>query len=567
MFEEEIMKRLFVPLAIVLVCALLLIGCSSQTSTPPTTQAPPTTSAPAPTTSAVTTSAPPTSVPASSTPATSPAAGTPVYGGTLKIAMASDVFSLGFPETMQGAQDQTQARPALESLFRIDPTGKSVPWLVDTYKEDSTNLTISLTMKKGIKFSDGTDLDAAAVKFNLDTYKASPMGGGTFAYVKSVDVVDPLTVRINLSPWDNTLINNFASSPPGYIISPTAYQKNGADWCKNNPVGTGPFTLLSFQRDVKKVFQKNPNYWIKGLPYLDQIEFDIISDPTVESAALIKGDVDIFSQTTAKDAASLKQQGFKVSQATVGGGLRVLVGDSAHADSPWSNLKLRQAVQYAIDQQAIIDTVYKGYNVKTNQCAMPGTWSYNPNLVGYPYNPDKAKQLVAESGLTNIKSTIIVVNDPYQVSAYTAVQGYLQAVGITCELQVLDRGKYNDIQTTQGWNNALFAAGQLMAPDPMGVVGAVFSSKNTSGIGKMMLKNADIDKAISDAYQAPDFASKQQATWAFQSVVYDKYCVWMPVLLNVELATKSTRVHGDSLDDPQGSTGLWTPEAAWLDKK
>jgi peptide/nickel transport system substrate-binding protein len=554
-------KKLLAAMVLLLVCALFVLGCSSPTAT--------TSTVPATTTTTSSTTPPATSTPASSTPATTiptPAAGTPVYGGTLRIAMASDVASLGYPELMQGAQDQTQARPAIESLFRLDGTGNAVPWLVDTYKEDPAAKTITLTMKKGIKFHDDTDMDATAIKWNMDTYKASAMGAGTFAFVQSIDVVDALTVRFNLTQWDNTLINNFACSPPGYIISPTAVQKNGVDWARNNPVGTGPFKLVSFQRDVKKVFQRNENYWIKGQPYLDQIEFDIIADSTVESAALIKGEVDIFSQTTPKDAVSLKQQGFKVSQATVGGGLRVLVGDSAHADSPWSNLKVRQAAAYAIDQQAIIDTVYKGLNVKTNQNAMPGTWSYNPNLAGYPYNPDKAKQLLAEAGMPSVKSTIILVNDPYQVSAYTAVQGYLAAVGIDCQLQVLDRGKYNDLQTTQGWNNALYGAGQLIAPDPLGVTGAVLSSSSTSGIGKMSIKNADIDKAISDAYQAPDFASKQKATWNFQSVVFDKYCAWIPVLLNVELATKSSKVHGDSLDDPQGSTGLWTPEAAWLEK-
>ena len=301
------MKKVFIILTILIITVLSLIsGCSSSSTTTPATK---TTATTAKTTSQA-----------------------PVTGGTLRISMNADATSLGYPPTMQGTPDQLSARPCIESLFRLDNTGNTVPYLVDSVKEDPAAKTYTFTLKKGITFHDGTPFDAAAVQWNMMNFKSTPSGGATFAKITSVDVVDEYTARINLSSWDNTLLINLVS-PPGYMISPAAFQKNGADWCKNNPVGTGPFKFVSWTRDVSKIFEKNTNYWQPGKPYLDKIIISIIADATVEVASLLKGENDILAIANVKNASDAAAQGFTVSKCPVGGGLRTMVGDSAHADS------------------------------------------------------------------------------------------------------------------------------------------------------------------------------------------------------------------------------------------
>jgi peptide/nickel transport system substrate-binding protein len=548
------MKKLYLPLAILLLTVIFLFsGCSSTATTAPTqtSKAPPTTSPVGVTTTAAATTVAPTK------------------GGTLRLSMGADATSLGYPPTMQGTPDQLSARPAVESLFRQDDKGNIVPWLVESYTQDAAAKTYTFKLRKGIKFHDGSDFNAAVVQWNIMNFKSTPAGSGTYGKLSSVDIVDDSTVRLNLSVWDNTMLSNMSSAPPGYIISKAAFDAHGganggADWCRNNPVGTGPFTFVSWTRDVQKVWVKNNNYWIPGQPYLDRIEINVIADPTVQAASILKGDIDVMCSASITNADSLSKQGYVVYKCPVGGGLRTMVGDSGHADSPFSKLQVRQAMTHAVNAQPIIDSVWKGYVPASNQFAMPGTWSYNTNLVGYPYNPAKAKQLLADAGYpSGFKTTMYVLNDQNQINTYTAIQAQLLAVGIDAQLQVLDSGKYVDMQQNSGWSNAIYCLGILVPADPLGMMTS-FLSTITGPYKTTWLHNDTIDKAINDAFAAPDFATKQKLTWETQKVINETYCMWTPVLVNIDLSVKTKKVHGDGIDTTP--FGLWTPESAYLDK-
>jgi peptide/nickel transport system substrate-binding protein len=561
--------KFIIPVAFLLICALLVIGCNSKTSTTTTTTSAKTTttstSAPASSTTTSTSTSATTTKPIVTTTTTAAPTSAVQTGGILRLAFTADAASLGLPSSMQGTPDQISCRPVIEPLFRLGNDGSIVPWLAESLKADPVAKTYTITLKKGIMFHDGTPFNAAAVKWNLETFKATPAGGGTYAYMTNVDVIDEYTARLNLTQWDNTLISNMALSPPGYIISPTAYQKNGADWCKVNPVGTGPFTFVSWQRDVKKVFKKNDNYWIKGQPYLDGVEIYVIADPTTEAASLLKGDIDIIVSSTIQNAVSLQSQGFNLSKCPLGGGLRSMVGDSAHPDSPFAKLQVRQAISYAIDVPAIASSVWKGFMPVTNQFALPGTVYYSKDVVGYPYNPAKAKQLLAEAGYgSGLKTTLYVNNDQNQINQYTAVQGYFADVGINAQLQVMDSGKYVAMQMTDGWSNGIYCLGSLLPADPLAISASMFSATATSVVGKNIAKFSDLDKVIADSTSATDDATKAKNMQQMQVLINDKYCLFTPTIINVDLAPKNKKVHGDGVDDKP--FGLWTPESAWISK-
>ena len=135
---------------------------------------------------------------------------------------------------------------------------------------DSSGKVITLTLRRGVKFHDGTDFNAEAAKWNLDQAISTKQFGSVL--IDSVDVVDPYTIRINLKQRDNTLLGMLGFSYIGMMISPTAFKTKGEDWVIANPVGTGPFRFASWQKDVKIAFRKFEGYWQKGKPYLDGIE-------------------------------------------------------------------------------------------------------------------------------------------------------------------------------------------------------------------------------------------------------------------------------------------------------
>ena len=146
------------------------------------------------------------------------------------------------------------------------------------------------------------------------------------------------------------------------MMSPTAFQTHGKDWCLNNPVGTGPFKLTSFTRDVQKTFERWDGYWQEGKPYLDKIVVDIIADPMTQIASFLKGDDDVIINLDPTDAFNLKDKpGVVISQSAVTGDELFLFPNSANTNSPWNKLEVRQAMSYAVDTQAIVDNIFKGF--------------------------------------------------------------------------------------------------------------------------------------------------------------------------------------------------------------
>ena len=262
-----------------------------------------------------------------------------------------------------------QSGPALETLLRTDMAGKPVPWLATAIKEDPKAMTITLTIRKGVKFHDGTDFNAEAVKWNLDQQVAEK-GLGT-DNIKSVEILNDSTVRINLTAWDSTFISNLAQ-PTGLMISPAAFKKNGKDWCANNPVGTGPFQIVSRQKDVRSSFKKFDGYWQKGKPYLDKIEFTPIQDPLTREMSLKKREIDLMVTINANNLKGLEKEGLIVIRRTQPAGARALVFDSANPKSPFADVRVRQAAQYAVDAMAMNLALSYGEHEPTFQQVFKG---------------------------------------------------------------------------------------------------------------------------------------------------------------------------------------------------
>jgi peptide/nickel transport system substrate-binding protein len=541
------MKKLLVPLVMLLVLAFIT-GCSTSAPTPTAGAA---TSVPAKTV----TTQPATTTGASATnkPTTTTTTG-PKYGGTLRI------FDSQGPNTSLGWIPQPGykgvmfAYPMLEGLLTCSYTGALSPKLATSWEVASDLKSITFSLRKGIKFHDGTDFNAAAVKWNLDNLITAKHSAS--AAWSSIDVIDDYTVRLNLKYYRNTIMNDLAGSA-GFMTSPTAYNKNGQEWVRWNPVGTGPFKFTSYDSTSGTVkASKFADYWQKGKPYLNSVEIYAVSDPITRAAALQAGEADAIGGDLTKTEYDLTQKGYPV--VYVPTGITVLFPDTGNADSPLSKLKVRQAINYAIDRDAIVKARGYGFWITDYQMAYPNTPAYIKDLAAPTFNPDKAKQLLTEAGYpSGVSIKIYASAVEVDQDAAIAIQGQLGKIGIQVDLQYLQYDAYNNY-AMKGWNNAcLMAMFGLNANLNQNFFQLVNNSLVASD--KMTQEYADL---VTASMNSKDF----DPTLAQKCVLY--------TFNNADPIFLFARCRGDVMQSYVRDAGFyqyqtwpfWSPQDAWLDK-
>ncbi len=373
------------------------------------------------------------------------ASANPQYGGVLRIVDTPPGSPFGVPWEIIGVSI-CSAIPALEPLVRMDRQGNVTPCLAESWKVARDRKSVTFNIRKGVKFHDGTDLNAEAVRFNLQSEIDAKIGGAmTWA---TVEALDDYTVRINLKEYDNRMFVSLAGTV-GVIISPTAFKKNGLEASRFHPVGTGPFEFVSYERDLAVKYKKFKDYWDKGKPYLDAIEIRIMRDPQTMKAALLAGEIDVFGENGGELVAEMKAKGFQDISAE--NGIVMLMPDSANPDSPLANKMVREAVSTAIDREAIAKARGFGTWGPALQPAYAEQAAYLKNYQGQKYDPAKAKQLLAKAGYPNgFKTKLIPMPTVVDRDAAVAIQRFLADVGIEAEVEMPEMSRFRQYQT-KGW--------------------------------------------------------------------------------------------------------------------
>jgi peptide/nickel transport system substrate-binding protein len=465
------------------------------------------------------------------------ATGTPRYGGVLVIG-GQEAVSLGFPAAMTGTTDGQQASVCVESLFRFDEKSDLVPLLATGWKADPKARTITLTLRKGVKFHDGTDFNAKVCKWNLDKFREAKRP--EFKNVAEVDILDDYTVRIELVKFDNVMLSHLATDP-GRMISPTAFEKNGQPWAEKNPVGTGPFQFASWQRDVAIKFKRFDGYW-DGKPYLDGIEFRKVTDLVASIMVFKSGAMHVIS-AGAKDTKALEKEGLYNIVIPPEGQVTAFAPNSKDPKSPFADIRVRQAFSYAIDASAVTEAFGYGYWKVLNQWAAPGASAYNPNVVGYPHNPKKAKELLAAAGYPNgFKTTLHFYSlQPSYTDEMTVFQRQLKEVGIDATIDPLQRPKYSEMASQgKGWDGVVRTQG-ASKPDTLAYLAQIAGGTEFSE----MLRPQDFVDLYSRATSTPDFAAKKKLGQELMAMATDKYCLMTYLFLQPTPFTKSKKVHDD----------------------
>jgi peptide/nickel transport system substrate-binding protein len=489
----------------------------------------------------------------------------PQYGGILRIVDDFRITFLGYPQKMSAGWVMRAAGPAIETLLRIDEEGRTIPWLATDFRTDPKAATITLTLRKGVKFHDGTDFNAEAAKWNLDQAISTKQFGSVL--INSVDVVDPYSVRINLKQWDNTVLGMLGYSYMAMMISPMAFKKNGEEWCANNPVGTGPFRFVSWEKDLKITYKKFDGYWQKGKPYLDGIEILFIADKVVAGLGFRRGETHLLLSPLFEDLGSFKKEGYTVTGTVrcFSSPLGAAIPDASNPKSPFADLRVRQAAQHAIDGKAIVDAVLYGHGEAATQWIYKGHPAYNADIVGYPYNPAKAKQLLAEAGYPNGFKTkyTYFTGGNFQEFA-VALAGQLRNVGIEVELVLLTIARVLPIMFGGGTWEGLIYAGPPPWPDFAAGLRDRFAGDGRNF--SLMIAPDDYKEAIRNAVAAPDLETKNKWTQRALKLMTDKYCLSIYCYFQDSSVVHHKYVHHPGFYEVP-SLSLWTPEDAWMEKK
>lgn len=541
------MKKLIIPLAIFLVAVFLVTGCGSGSSSTPT---------PAATTPPATTSGP---------TSTTPAAGQPVSGGTYTIIQAAGPQVLSYVPDM-GPADAAAVFPAVERLIdtNTDRAKGLDGVLAEKWSEDPTALTITFNIRKGVKFSDGSDMNADVAMWNLQLLVDAKRLQYQSAF-KSMETPDPYILVIHLNNWTNQLLPSWGWSA---MFSKKAWTDasggdlaKGKEWAKTHVVGTGPFVLQEFVRDDHMNYVKNANYWRPGKPYLDKVNYRFIPDSVTATSIMQAKQADEWRSPDASNEKTLLAAGLKAQQSWPAL-IWQIVPNTATADSKWNNLKLRQAVAYALNTPAITQAVGQGLYFSLTSLPPKDEWGYDANYKGPGYDVAKAKQLLTEAGYPNgLSADLLIGNDPVSQDAGTAIKQYLDAAGIKINLDVADPGRYyGSIWGTNPYKDLAF----LFSGEDTNYLMTYmrwFSSDpftNLAGLGRPQ-EQKDLD---AQASQLTDEAQKQQMTGTIMKWFNEQQRV-IPVYGVPAVAVVQPWVHSTEY-----TTGFvrWQMEELWMDK-
>ncbi|MER6825073.1 ABC transporter substrate-binding protein [Streptosporangium sp. NPDC000563] len=376
-----------------------------------------------------------------------------------------------------------------EHLVRRSAAGEIGPGLATEWTFSDENKVITLKLREGVKFHNGEKFDAEAVKASLEAYKKSGALVTTLSVLDKVEVTGPSEVKLTFSEPAGYMINVLAGEA-GIVVAPGALD---AEDLPTKPVGTGPFEIDTLQ--VGKVtFKKFEGYWNAAETTIGGLEMTVYSDETTRLRAVKSGQADGTSITPGqiKEAEADGLTVVRGPNTTFNG---ILLNTSVKGlDNP----KVRQALMYAIDRDAISKNLYEGACVSAVQPYQEGFWAHVPELsdVSSYYDPEKAKKLLAEAGLPNGMDITLEVgpNTSYQILAQ-ALQAQLQKVGIKATIKVLEFQQMITARRT-GQFTATVALVQAGRPDPSQFVADFYTKGGAynpggfsqDGIGELLAK-------------------------------------------------------------------------------
>ena len=511
-------------------------------------------------------------------------------GGDIIVTFSNDVATLD-PAIGYDWQNWSMIKSLFDGLMAYKPgTTDLVPALAESDKISEDGKTYTFTLRDGVRFSNGRAMTADDVKYSLDRTvnpkTASPgasffstiagydaVAKGKAAALSGVKVIDPHTVEIDLSQPDASFLQKMALNF-AFVVPKEAVEKYGADFGKH-PVGTGAFKMDHWTLGQQLVFVRNPDYWRKGIPHLDKITFEFGQAPIVALLRLQRGEVDIAGDgiPPAKFLEVMKDPKTK-NNIVEGEQLQTGYITLNTTEKPFDNVKVRQAVNMAIDKKRIIQII-NGRAIPAKEPLPPLMPGYNKDLKGYSYDPAAAKKLLADASYPNgFETQLYVYNTDPNPRIAEAIQRDLSQIGITANIKSLDQASVISAGGSKEGVPMIWSGGMAWIadyPDPSDFYWPILSCTGADVGGwnwaKYCNKSLDGEARKADAIVAPSKQDERNAMWSDIYAKVMKDAPWVPVFHEKHYTIRSDRMAGpddlyaDPIHIPVNYNHIWVKNA------
>ncbi|MDI3342054.1 MAG: ABC transporter substrate-binding protein [Sphaerobacter sp.] len=457
----------------------------------------------------------------SASPAASGGSGATGSGGTLDrvvVALGADARTL-MPNTIVDATTTWQLENIFDPVLRRDPDNnfKVGPWLGELTSIDDLTWEIKI-VKEGIKFHNGEPFDAEAIKVSLE-YALDPANKSHYLErwkpITEITVVDPMTVRLKTSepyPIMPTRLAELYPIPPKYLA------EKGIEYVSQNPVGTGPFKFKEWVRDEHLLLEQNPDYW-RGPVAVKELEFRYIPEFASRLSALLAGEVDIIKDVPVDAIERVNSSGVARAIEIPSSRINYVALVNNREGSIMADKRVRQAINYGVNVDAIIEGVFQGHATRMAGALSKINPEVDPSIEPYPYDPEKAKQLLEEAGIQ--PGTQIVLDSPQgrypmDTDAAQAIAAELEQLGFRVQVQYNEWGTHLDKIVNRRTGDA-FYLGWGPALDAEGTLRYLFVGDSTySGY-----TNPEVEKLIAEASKTVNPERRQELWNQVQRAVWE----------------------------------------------
>jgi peptide/nickel transport system substrate-binding protein len=374
---------------------------------------------------------------------------------TLVIGMPTDV-PIFDTHKATGLHNGSVLNQVSEPLVGLSTKGEVIPYLLESWEQSKDGRSWTLRLRKGVRFTDGTPVNAEAVKFSIDRFRKHSIGKATLAIVESVDVVDDATLRITTKAPYAPLIATL-----GYhwivVYSAAQVRKVGDENVHTAPVGSGPYKFVHHKRGQEVRLEANDQYW-GGRPRIKNVVSRPYTDTSARILALESGDVDLIFQVPPQEAARLAKNPNLVVYTPPSA--RVIWIYLNTQKEPLRDKRVREALYYAIDRDAIVKNIFAGTAKLLHSPGPVGSVGYTEAYDRYAYNPEKAKQLLREAGQPGLGFAVHHSPGRYLLSGQVleALQAYWRQVGVTMKIVDLEWGTLSQLSAQPVDKNPIQAA-------------------------------------------------------------------------------------------------------------